>query len=202
MALDWLAGTSRRLRQLLSGLAARGVAQDQIEGALQAAYWAAQHAAIPHVVSGQRRALTRQYRALARLDEAVTAVLDLEEPVAVDLAGHLHVARALARTAATQLAAPPAPARPGRPAGWRLEAEQTLAGLGIRRHESRPLLQAVAALVSRRPVCPREVPYLRVAYRLRQPDRGRVLLRLLPPGGKPSGPKLFPAVAAPHTSRG
>lgn len=220
--LDWLlAGASRaearRLRSIVDVVCARGIAEDALQAALVAAYWAAQYAAIPHVVSGQRRALTRQQRALARLDEAITAVLDWADLVSAELAGHLHVARAKARQAAIGLR-PPGALAPGRPAGWREQAERTMVDLGLRRQEARPLLRAIAALVAGRPLRPGQVPYLRVAYRLQAPDRGRVLARLLPAvanaddvapgthgpalGGKPSGSPLFPAVAVPQTGRG
>jgi hypothetical protein len=203
--MDWLlAGASRadarRLRTLLDSLPARGIHVEALADALRAAYWAAQRAAIPGVVAGHRRALTRQQRALARLDEAVTAVLNLAEPVAAELAGHLHVARALARSTAARLV-PPGAARPGRPSGWRDDAVRDLTALGLRHREARPLLVAVGRLAASRRIAPGAVPYLRVASRLPAADRERVLGKLLPLVRKPSGSGLFPDTAAAHPPR-
>lgn len=159
---------------------------DALGRALLAAYWAAQRSAIPSVASARRRAVAARLARLARFEEAATAVLDLEEPVGAELAGHLHVARALARTAAHDLRAE-APARRGRPRGWREAAELELRALGVRRPAARALLTAVAARANEHPLDLGQAPLVRAALRADPSVRDQVLLRFPAPGEKTSG---------------
>lgn len=205
MDLGWLtAGASRvqtrRLRGLLSELDGRGIRPETLQAALLAAYWSAQRSAIPSVASRHRRAQAGRVARLARLEEAITAVLDLEEPVGAELAGHLHVARALARTAAHGLPAA-APVARGRPRGWRAAAERDLRALGVRRPAARELLAAVAARAAAHPIGPEAAPLVRAALRADPAVRDQVLLRFPVPGEKTPGAKPFSSRAQAASSR-
>jgi hypothetical protein len=109
-------------------------------------------------------------------------VLDLEEPVSADLAGHLHVARALVRSEAMDAPPPASPAQRGRPRGWRYGAARALATLGLRQATSRALLAMVNAAVRARPLTAREAPYVRVAFRAPAGECATLLRRMpIPP---------------------
>lgn len=179
---DWLLpaakGTDgRRLRAVFAALESRGISQTAILDALRAAYWAARHSLVTGVEARARRALQRRVACLAKAEDAITAVLDLEEPVSAELAGHLHVARARIRLAARDVRAVEAGPR-GRPQGWHRAAERVLLGLGLRRTEARVLLARIDRLIEAGPVSLREVPRLRVAFRAPEPMRKAILERL------------------------
>lgn len=143
-ALAWLGSYPQVSRALAAIRVYTHVSGDVLDAALRGAYWAAQRAAIPGVVAEQRRAQERRLRVLARLEEAATDALSLEDPIPAELAGHVHVARALLRGYVRDIAAPAGARAGGRRRGWRSEAERELAAMGIRRREARALLAAVA----------------------------------------------------------
>lgn len=176
MDFGWLGPAAQ---PTVEAVIARHVAPEGLQEALRAAYWAAQRAGIPGVAARHRDAVARRVVRLARLEEAITAVLDLPEPVAADLAGHLHVARAHLRR---EVPATDRPAGPGRPRGWRAEAERELLGAGVPRRMARALLGFVAARVRERPLGPSEVPILRAALRAGASTRRALLIRFpIPP---------------------
>ena len=148
------------------------------------AYWAARRSMVTGVEAQHRRAAQGRVTSLVRLEEAITAVLDFEEPVDALLAGHLHVARARLRLAARDFVVSEAAPR-GRPMGWRVDAERTLQALGLRRSEARPLLASVERLVEAHPVRLSEAPPLRVAFRAPETTRAAIIRRLpLPTANK------------------
>lgn len=173
----------RRLRTLWATLAARGIPQEAVVEALRGAYWAARRSLATGVEARHRKALQRRLDRLALVEEAITALLDLEEPVSADLAGQLYVTRAQLRREAREAQRVEVAPR-GRPRGWHVEAEGRLMALGLRRAEARVLLARVERLVRAHPVGLLEIPPLKVAFRQSEPVRTAILQRLPFPAQK------------------
>jgi hypothetical protein len=172
---------TERVRGLINPILARGCPQDRLQEALRAAYWGAQRSTVAGVTARHREVLRHQQTALAKLEEALQTVLAMEIPGPAEMPGYLRGALSAVRIVARSLPLP-APARGGRPPGWRAEATLALAALGVHQAEARELLGIVAALVRAKPLQAGDVGYVRAVFRTPTMVREQLLRRLpIPP---------------------